>query len=57
MLMMASPKQRTVTRKNITIMSVMTITSMKIMTIIITVMTVMITANYILGLKQRFKEK
>jgi hypothetical protein len=59
MLMMASPKQRTVTTKNITIMSVMIITVMATIMIIITVMatiiiiitatTVMITTNYILG--------
>jgi hypothetical protein len=64
LLLMASPKQRTLTRKNITIMSVMIFISMKIMTItvmttiiIITATTGMITANYILGFKQRFKEK
>jgi hypothetical protein len=67
MLLMASPKQRTVTRKNMTIMSVMTFISMTIMTIItvmatsiiITARTGMIsmTANYILGLKKLFKEK
>jgi hypothetical protein len=64
MLMMASPKQRTLTTKNImtvmiiTVMTTMTITVMATI-IIITATTVMIsiTENYILGLKQLFKEK
>jgi hypothetical protein len=56
LLMMASPKQRTLTRKNITIMTVMIITVMATI-IIITATTVMITANYILGLTPHFKEK
>jgi hypothetical protein len=49
MSMMASPKQRTLTRKNMTIMSVMIITVMAT--------SIIITANYILGFKHHFLKK